>query len=118
MAKFKYAFDDNKRYHTWNYYLRNTFGEKIFNAFIMWSFHLISDMSGSSSSLSGGTGIPGIILSTFKEMSALPIFKEIKVKYEDDDIGLSVFISKLFNESISFMLCDLIRLFFIEGLFI
>ena len=30
MAKFKYAFDDNKRYHTWNYYLRNNFGEKVF----------------------------------------------------------------------------------------
>ena len=34
MAKFKYAFDDNKRYHTWNYYLRNTFGEKIFKVSI------------------------------------------------------------------------------------
>ena len=30
MTKFKYAFDNNKRYHTWNYYLRNTFGEKVF----------------------------------------------------------------------------------------
>ena len=28
LDKFKYAFD-NKRYHTWNYYLRNTFGEKV-----------------------------------------------------------------------------------------
>ena len=34
MAKFKYAFDDNKRYHTWNYYLRNTFGEKVFKVSI------------------------------------------------------------------------------------
>ena len=33
MTKFKYAFD-NKRYHTWNYYLRNTFGEKIFKVSI------------------------------------------------------------------------------------
>lgn len=83
-----------------NQFIGHTFGEKIYNAFIMWSFHLISDMAGSSSSLSGGTGIPGIILSTFKEMSSLPIFKEIKVKYKDDDIGLSLFISKLFNGSI------------------
>ena len=30
MEKFKYAFDINKRYHTWNYYLRQKFGEKIF----------------------------------------------------------------------------------------
>lgn len=29
MTQFKYAFD-NKRYHTWNYYLRNRFGQKIF----------------------------------------------------------------------------------------
>lgn len=80
-----------------NQFIGKTFGEKIYNAFIMWSFHLISDMAGSSSTLSGGTGIPGIIISTFKEMSSLPLFKEIKVKYKNDDIGLSVFISKLFN---------------------
>lgn len=80
-----------------NQFIGKTFGEKIYNAFIMWSFHLISDMSGSSSTLSGGTGIPGIIISTFKEMSSLPLFKEIKLKYKNDDIGLSVFISKLFN---------------------
>lgn len=83
-----------------NQFVGQTFGEKIYNAFIMWSFHLISDMAGSSSSLSGGTGIPGIILSTFKEMSSLPLFKEIQVKYKDDDIGLSVFISKLFNGTV------------------
>lgn len=33
MTKFKYAFD-NKRYHTWNYHLRNTFGEKVFKVSI------------------------------------------------------------------------------------
>ena len=33
LTKFKYAFD-NKRYHTWNYYLRNTFGEKVFKVSI------------------------------------------------------------------------------------
>lgn len=33
MTKFKYAFD-NKRYHAWNYYLRNTFGEKVFKVSI------------------------------------------------------------------------------------
>lgn len=80
-----------------NQFMGKTFGEKIYNAFIMWSFHLISDMAGSSSSFSGGTGIPGIILSTFKEMSSLPLFNEIKAKYKNDDIGLSIFISKLFN---------------------
>lgn len=83
-----------------NSFVGKTFGEKIYNAFIMWSFHLISDMAGSSSCLSGGTGIPGIVISTFKEMSSLPIFNEIKIKYKDDNIGLSVFISKLFNGTI------------------
>lgn len=33
LTKFKYAFD-NKRYHTWNYFLRNTFGEKVFKVSI------------------------------------------------------------------------------------
>lgn len=83
-----------------NQFVGKTFGEKIYNAFIMWGFHLISDMAGSSSSLSGGTGILGIILGSFKEISSLPLFKEIKVKYEDDDIGLSEFIYKLFSGKI------------------
>ena len=33
MNEFKYAFD-NKRYHTWNYHLRSTFGDKIFKVSI------------------------------------------------------------------------------------
>nr|WP_330369348.1 TIGR01212 family radical SAM protein [Clostridioides mangenotii] len=33
MKKFEYAFD-NKRYHTWNYHLKKTFGEKVFKVSI------------------------------------------------------------------------------------
>lgn len=33
LTNFKYAFD-NKRYHTWNYYLRSNFGEKVFKVSI------------------------------------------------------------------------------------
>ena len=33
MTNFQYAFD-NKRYHTWNYHLRSTFGEKVFKVSI------------------------------------------------------------------------------------
>ncbi len=33
LKKFEYAFD-NKRYHTWNYYLKKTFGEKVFKVSI------------------------------------------------------------------------------------
>ena len=74
-----------------------TFAEKIYNAFVIWSMHLISDMAGSSSNPGAGTGIPGPILSFFKEVSTLPIIKDIKTQYKDDDISFSVFISKLFN---------------------
>lgn len=38
--------------------------------------HLMSDMAGSSSSKTGGAGIPGSFLSTLKELSALPCFKD------------------------------------------
>ena len=50
---------------------------KIVNGTIIWFFHLISDMAGSRSTvgLSGGTGIPGPILSIAKEMSVVPFFK-------------------------------------------
>ncbi len=80
-----------------NAFEAKTFEEKIFNGVVIWIFHLISDMAGSSSSLMGGTGIPGILLSILKEISALPIIKEIKIKYQDDEIALSQFIAKLFN---------------------
>ena len=68
---------------------------KIVNGTIIWFFHLISDMSGSRSTvgLSGGTGIPGPILSIAKEMSVVPFFKNFK----KDDMSISLFLSKLFN---------------------
>lgn len=71
--------------------------EKLFNGTAIWAFHLISDMAGSSSNAGAGTGIPGCILSFLKEVSALPIISELKVKYKGDDIGFSVWISKVFN---------------------
>ena len=68
---------------------------KIINGTFVWFFHLISDIAGSSSTagLSGGTGIPGPILSIAKEMSCLPIFKSI----HKNDISLFVLLSKMFN---------------------
>lgn len=67
---------------------------KIANGTIKWFFHLVSDVAGSSSTAgkSGGTGIPGPLLSLAKEISALPIFKNNK-----GDNSLSKFLSKLFN---------------------
>lgn len=68
---------------------------KILYGTITWFFHLVSDVAGSSSSVgkSGGTGIPGPILALAKELSVLPIFKNINI----GDYSLSVFLSKLFN---------------------
>lgn len=68
---------------------------KILFGTITWFFHLVSDVAGSSGSVgkSGGTGIPGPLLALAKELSALPVFKNINV----GDNSLSVFLSKLFN---------------------
>ena len=68
---------------------------KILFGTITWFFHLVSDVAGSSNSVStsGGTGIPGPLLALAKELSVLPIFKNINV----GDNSLSVFLSKLFN---------------------
>lgn len=76
-------------------FIGNDVPTKILYGTLIWFFHLVSDMAGSSGSVlkSGGTGIPGPILSLAKEMSAFPLFKNIKVK----DNSMSVFISKLFN---------------------
>ena len=70
--------------------------EKILKGTITWFFHLVSDMAGSSSTagITGGTGIPGPILALAKEISSIPIFKNLKV---DGDMSLSLFLSKLFN---------------------
>ena len=63
----------------------------------MWAIHLISDMAGSSSSAGKGTGIPGPVLSLFKEASVLPGVRSLSVDYKGDKIALSVWLSKLYN---------------------
>lgn len=68
---------------------------KLFKGTFIWFFHLVSDMAGSSNTagLSGGTGIPGPILSLAKELSVLPLFKNISI----GEHSISTFLSKLFN---------------------
>lgn len=77
--------------------LGHTFEEKIYNGTVMWAIHLISDMAGSSSSAGKGTGIPGPVLSLFKEASVLPGVRSLSVDYKGDKIALSVWLSKLYN---------------------
>ena len=69
------------------------FQEKIAFGTIDWFFHMVSDMAGSSSSLMGGTGIPGPLVSFMKELSALPFFKDSG----DGDMGFRLWVTKLFN---------------------
>lgn len=75
----------------------NSFPEKITFGVINWFFHMVSDMTGSSSSIHDGkkgTGLPGPIVSLLKEISALPIFCSMN---ENGYKEFSVWISKLFN---------------------
>ncbi len=73
-------------------YIGKTVPEKLLFGVVYWAFHLISDLAGSSSSPGEGTGIPGPMLSLFKEFSALPVFNQ-----EDSENKLSLVASKLFN---------------------
>lgn len=69
--------------------------DKLLKGTLIWFFHLVSDIAGSNSTagISGGTGIPGPILSMAKELSVLPLFQNMKIK----DESLSMFLSKMFN---------------------
>lgn len=71
--------------------------EKLMFGTVNWFFHLVSDMAGSSGSISKGsigTGLPGPILSLLKEISAIPIFQN---RNSQGNKEFSVWISKLFN---------------------
>ena len=71
--------------------------EKFLYGTLNWVLHLISDMAGSGSTPGAGTGIPGPILSFFKEASSLPFFHDLSIGYEGKIITLSQWISKAFN---------------------
>jgi len=76
--------------------------DKLTKGTIIWVFHLISDLAGSSSSPGKGTGIPGPLLSLFKELASLPIIREIRINYQkenrkDEEIDLATFISRIFS---------------------
>lgn len=77
-----------------------SFVDKIYMGAISWIFHMVSDMTGSSSSAAkrvDGTGIPGPIMSFLKEISAIPGIKGIAGKDKNGHNQFSVECSKLFN---------------------
>lgn len=69
--------------------------DKIVKGTVIWFFHLVSDIAGSSNTagLSGGTGIPGPILSMAKELAALPPFHDMTI----GDETVSKILSQMFN---------------------
>lgn len=79
---------------------RKGFLESVSAGTVDWAMHLISDMAGSSSSVAkngNGTGIPGPILATLKELSSIPGIRKIAGKDARGNYNFSVFCSKLFN---------------------
>ena len=83
------------------------FAESVYLGTVNWFFHLISDIAGSSGTRrSGGegTGLPGPILSFLKEISSLPLIRNIGGMTDPKDspnkeanYRFSVVCSKLFN---------------------
>lgn len=70
-----------------------TIEEKLMLGVVLWFYHMVSDMAGSSGSPGKGTGIPGPILSFMKQLSALPLFKDAML----DETSFRKTLSKLFN---------------------
>jgi len=82
------------------------FFDKLYLGTVTWALHMVSDMAGSSSSAAmgkEGTGIPGPLMSFLKELSSIPIIKNIAG--ENGNVGtaeygkynFSIMCSKLFN---------------------
>ena len=67
--------------------------EKILFGTVIWFYHMVSDMAGSSYSMGRGTGIPGPIVSLIKTVSTFPLFTN-KIIGETE---FHTWVSKLFN---------------------
>lgn len=81
--------------------------EKFFFGVTVWYYHLISDLAGSSGTLSGyesrdisivgkGAGVPGPLMSLAKALSALPIFNKLNDKGENEN-KFAEFIDRLYS---------------------
>ena len=72
----------------------------LYNGTIVWFFHMISDMAGSSGSIAmgkEGTGLPGPLLSLLKELSSVPGIQALAGKNKEGRYNVSLLCSKLFN---------------------
>jgi hypothetical protein len=72
----------------------------VFNGTIIWLFHMVSDIAGSSSTIrqgKEGTGLPGPLLAFLKELSSIPIIRKLTKDNEKGHNKFSVVCSKLFT---------------------
>lgn len=72
----------------------------IFNGTIIWLFHMVSDIAGSSSTIrqgKEGTGLPGPLMALLKEISAIPIVRKLTKDNKNGHNTFSVVCSKLFT---------------------
>ncbi len=74
-----------------------TFEDKIYNGIVIWGLHLISDMSGSQKTAGEGAGIPGPILSFFKEMATIPWINNIFDEIGDKGFSVNTFLTGLYT---------------------
>lgn len=72
----------------------------LYNGTIVWFFHMVSDMAGSSGSIAmnkEGTGLPGPLLSLLKELCSAPGIQTLAGKNKEGRYNLSLLCSQLFN---------------------
>ncbi|GEM_PF-204280 len=72
----------------------------LYNGTIVWFFHMVSDVAGSSGSIAmgkEGTGLPGPLLSLLKELSSIPGIRALAGSNEAGRYNISLLCTKLFN---------------------
>lgn len=72
----------------------------LYNGTIVWFFHMVSDVAGSSGGIAmdnKGTGLPGPFLSLLKELSSLPGIRAVAGKNKEGRYNLSLLCSELFS---------------------
>lgn len=81
---------------------RSGFPNAIYEGTFKWFLHMISDVAGSSSTAAttGGTGLPGPMLSLLKEISAIPGIRAMAGKDKDGNYVFSETCQGLFNGTI------------------
>lgn len=73
------------------------FADRIYKGTYIWALHMISDFAGSKNNPGKGTGIPGPILSFFKEISSIPGIRSMAGVDKTGEYNLSKIATQLFE---------------------